>query len=101
MFGQSKVKKFDWNNDNVPKLKELSINLEFSLRTKEKKETSYPEENNLFNISIKENLLNDSDNKRKLILQEIQEKFEEVYSKLEQVLLNSDKLSDEFYKNKE
>lgn len=99
MFGQTKTKNFEWNNNNVPQLKELSINLDFRLDTKEKKETSYPSTNTLFNIVIKENLITDSDSKRKEILKEIETKFEEVYSKLETVLLNSDKLSDEFHKN--
>ena len=99
MFEQSKVKKFEWDKYTAPQLKELSINLEFRLDTKEKKEVSYPTTNTLFNISIKENLITDSDSKRKEILKEIESKFEEVYSKLENILLNSDKLSDEFHKN--
>lgn len=100
MFG-IKSKKFDWNEGNVPKLKDLDFSLEFSLRTKEKKETSYPDANTLINVSIKENLLTDSDSKRKEILKEIENKLEEIYYKIEVIVLNSDKLSDEYYKNKQ
>ena len=100
MFG-IKNKKFDWDENNVPKLKDLDFSLEFSLRTKEKKETSYPDTNTLINVSIKENLLADSDSKRKEILKEVESKLEELYSKIEVIVLNSDKLSDEYYKNKQ